>query len=271
MFVNAGGVKTHVYVQGEGAPVMFVHGGGLGSNASSWLRAFPAVAACRRALAPDTVGYGRSAAPAIAYDAQRIVDHILDCLDVFCLERVVLVGHSLGGTIVARLAVQRPDRVVAAVMVAPGGGALGLQYHSDGHVALDRVLADPSPENVRNLVRLLRSRDDGIDDDVVERLKYAAVPGHLEALRTFAAAGKSSSGAMSPLAQQLAEVSVPLMLMWGAQERFNPADLGDRIAGKLPNLKRYAVFENAGHYIHYDEPEAFSQTLNDFLDEVGTN
>jgi pimeloyl-ACP methyl ester carboxylesterase len=265
LFVSAGGIKTHFFVQGAGAPVVFVHGGGLGSNAASWLHVMHDVALRRQAFAPDTVGFGRSEAPAIAYDSQRIVDHIVDFIDALCLERVMLVGHSLGGTIVARLALQRPERVAGFVMVAPGGGALGLKYASDGHAALERVLADPGVENVRALVRLLRSRDDeGIEDDVADRLAYAGVPGHLAALRAYASAG----GRARSLATELPATSIPMMLVWGKRERFNPPDLGDRIAATLPNLTRYAVFEHSGHYVHYDEPEQFSKTLIAFFDEV---
>jgi pimeloyl-ACP methyl ester carboxylesterase len=264
LFVDAGGIKTHFYVQGAGAPVVFVHGGGLGSNAASWLHVMDAVASRRQAFAPDTVGFGRSAAPAIAYDAQRIVDHIIDFIDVLCLDRVLLVGHSLGGTIVARLAVQHRDRVAGAVMVAPGGGALGIAYHSDGHDALARVLDEPNAANVRALVQLLRSRDEGIDDDVEARLAHATVPGHLNALRAFASAGSRARS----LEAELPASDVPLMLAWGKRERFNPPDLGDRIAAKLPNLRRYVTFEHSGHYLQYDEPERFSDALIDFFDEV---
>jgi len=269
LFVNAGGIKTHFYVQGAGSPVVFVHGGGIGSNATSWLRVMGDVALRRQAFAPDTVGFGRSdAPPAMAYDAQRIVDHVRDFVDALCLDRVTLVGHSLGATIVARLALERPERVAGVVMVAPGGGALGLTYHSDGHVALDRALAEPSPENVRELVRLLRSRDEGIERDVADRLAAATVPGHLAALRAYGASAARRPSGAAPLATQLPATTLPLMLMWGERERFNPPDLGDRIAEKLPNLRRYAVFPSAGHYIHYDEPEQFSETLIEFFDEL---
>jgi pimeloyl-ACP methyl ester carboxylesterase len=267
LFVNAGGVKTHFYAQGAGAPVVFVHGGGIGSNADSWLRVMGDVAVRRQAFAPDTIGFGRSAAPALPYDAQRIVDHVRDFVDALCLDRVTLVGHSLGATIVARLALQLSERVAGVVMVAPGGGALGFTYHSDGHVALDRALAEPSPENVRELVRLLRSRDEGIEHDVADRLVAATMPAHLAALRAYGASSKEPA-AVAPLATQLPASNLPIMLMWGKRERFNPPDLGDRIAEKLPNLRRYAVFQTAGHYIHYDEPEQFSKTLIEFLDEV---
>jgi 2-hydroxy-6-oxonona-2,4-dienedioate hydrolase len=265
LYVSAGGIKTHVYVSGDGPglPVVFVHGGGLGSSAKSWLGTMRAVGRRRRAYAPDTVGFGLTEAPAIAYDTQTILDHLRALLDVFCLERVLLVGHSLGATIVARFAVEHPQRVAATVMVAPGGGALGVKYHSDGHDAMARVLAEPAPANVRALARLMRANDDGLEADTAARLAFAERPGHLEALRAYAAAAPAAT-----LEDRLPHATLPLMLVWGLRERFNPPEIGDRIAQKLPNLTRYVVFEHAGHYIQYDEPERFPTALNDFFDQV---
>jgi pimeloyl-ACP methyl ester carboxylesterase len=265
LYVQAGGIKTHVYVDGagDGTPVVFVHGGGLGSNAHSWLRTMAFLAPYRRSYAPDMVGFGYSDAPAIAYDTQLMLHHLASFLDVLCLDRVILVGHSLGATIVARLTVAHPERVAACVMVAPGGGALGLTYHSDGHAVMARVLAEPSRENIRALAALVHGGETDLEADVEERLALARRPGHLEAVRAYAAAAPAPA-----LTDRLPNSPGPLMLVWGGRERFNPGEIGDRIAEKLPNLKRYVVFEDAGHYIQYDEPERFPQTLYDFFDEV---
>jgi pimeloyl-ACP methyl ester carboxylesterase len=263
LFVDAAGLKTHVYVAGKGGryPVVFVHGGGLGSDSRSWTGTMSRLA--RRSYAFDMAGFGRSAAPAISYDNALMLKHLRDVLDVLALDRVLLVGHSLGATTVARFAVADTDRVAGVVMVAPGGGSVGLTYHSDGHVAMGRVLADPSVENVRALASLMRSNDDHVDEDVAKRLDVARAPGILEALRAYAAAPPAGS-----IEDSLPKLPIPLMLMWGTGERFNPPGLGDRIAAKLPNLKRYAVFEGAGHYIQYDAPDRFSATLANFFDDV---
>jgi pimeloyl-ACP methyl ester carboxylesterase len=265
LYVNAGGIKTHTYVAGGGdrLPAVFVHGGGLGSSAKSWLGTLNAVGRRRQAYAPDTVGFGLTEAPPIAYTTQTILSHLGAFLDALCLERVLLVGHSLGATIVARLTVALPERIAACVMVAPGGGAVGVKYHSEGHDAMARVLADPAPANVRALTALMRGNDEHIDEDTAARLAFAKRPGHLEALRAYAAAPPAAT-----LEDRLPQVKTPLMLVWGMRERFNPPETGARIAEKLPNLTRYVVFENAGHYIQYDEPERFPETLNDFFDEV---
>ena len=99
LFVDAAGLKTHVYVAGDGGryPVVFVHGGGLGSDSRSWTGTMSRLS--RRSYAFDMAGFGRSAAPAIRYDNALMLKHLRDVLDVLALDRVILVGHSLGGHI----------------------------------------------------------------------------------------------------------------------------------------------------------------------------
>ena len=265
MYVNAGGIATHLAVAGEGngLPAVFVHGGGLGSDGHGWCGTMTRLARARRTFAPDTIGFGLTAAPAIAYGTQRILDHLRDVLDVLCLERALLVGHSLGATLVARFALLHPERVAGAVMVAPGGGALGLTYHSDGHVAMASVLANPRPDTMRALTALMRANGDHVEADAAARLERAQRPGHLAALRAYAAAPPAPT-----LEHDLPRSTIPLMLMWGKNERFNPPELGDKIAAKLPNLKRYVAFDDAGHYIQYDQPDRFAATLSEFFDDV---
>jgi pimeloyl-ACP methyl ester carboxylesterase len=109
----------------------------------------------------------------------------------------------------------------------------------------------------------MRANDEHAREDAAQRLEVASAPGVLAALRAYAAAPPAGS-----IEDALPKLPLPMMLMWGTGERFNPSDLGDRIAAKLPNLKRYAVFEGAGHYIQYDAPDRFSATLASFFDDV---
>jgi pimeloyl-ACP methyl ester carboxylesterase len=275
LYVNANRIRTHFYVAGapnDRTPVVLVHGGGIGGSATPWLGTMRALASDRQVYAPESVGFGDSIVPQTAYSSEGIIAQLTAFMDALCLPRVFLVGHSLGGTIVARMAVADPKRYAGVVMVAPGGGALGLKYHSDGHVALSRALDDPSEANIRALATLMRANREHIEADVRKRMIAAATPGHLEAMRGYAAGtgsrGQAPSHGNIGLDQTLSELAVPLMLMWGKREAFNPADLGDQIAAKLPNLRRYEVFDDAGHYIHTDAPEQCSATLKQFFAEV---
>jgi pimeloyl-ACP methyl ester carboxylesterase len=115
----------------DDAPVaLFVHG--WGCSVYSWRRTLRAVAdAGIRALAFDLKGHGLSGKPlgTAHYTLPSLARHVTDVLDALELDRVVLVGHSMGGAISLRLALDAPERVAGLVLPAPiGFGAVSWMH-----------------------------------------------------------------------------------------------------------------------------------------------
>ena len=122
-FVIAGGVKTHFIARGKGGPpVVLVHG--FGSSTFSWSANIDALAKSHRVYALDLKGFGLTAKPKDGvYHLKEYTRHLIAFLDEMKLETVVLVGHSMGGGVVTRLALLNPERVSALVLIdtAPAG------------------------------------------------------------------------------------------------------------------------------------------------------
>lgn len=117
-FVQAGDVRLAVYEDGEGPPVVLVHG--WPELAYSWKRQLPALAAAgRRAIAPDLKGFGASDAPRdkALYDIRHMTDDLARLLDALGLEAAVFCGHDWGGAIVWPMAQLHPDRVLGVIGV----------------------------------------------------------------------------------------------------------------------------------------------------------
>ena len=104
----------------QGPPVLLVHGWTCDSN--DWVFQLDPLASTRRVLAADLRGHGRSSAPAGGYSAQSYAADLVALLDRLGIGEVVVVGHSLGGSVAAALAVEHPDRVRAMVVVEPAYG-----------------------------------------------------------------------------------------------------------------------------------------------------
>ena len=117
--VETGRLRTFLRDEGEGAPVLFVHGNL--SDGSAWDEQLRLLPAGFRGLAPDLRGFGRSDAEPV--DARRGVgdyrDDLFALLDVLGLDAVHLVGHSLGGAVVMDLASRHPGRALSITLVAP--------------------------------------------------------------------------------------------------------------------------------------------------------
>jgi 4,5:9,10-diseco-3-hydroxy-5,9,17-trioxoandrosta-1(10),2-diene-4-oate hydrolase len=129
-FAEAAGMRLHYHEAapvGSGSiPVVMLHGGGPGASAwSNFGRNLPVFAARFRTLMVDQPGFGRSAKPAITGNYFTFAaDAVAGLLDQLGIDRVHLVGNSLGGGTAVRFALRFPERADRLVLMAPGG--LGL-------------------------------------------------------------------------------------------------------------------------------------------------
>ena len=117
--MTVGAIKTHFVRKGDaGRPVVLVHG--FGSSTYTWRKTVDALAPRHRVYALDLKGFGLTAKPKDGqYHMDAYTRHLLGFLDAMKLDRPVLVGHSLGGAVVTRLALFHPDRVGGLVLEDP--------------------------------------------------------------------------------------------------------------------------------------------------------
>jgi non-heme chloroperoxidase len=116
------GVSLFVRDVGHGRPVVLLHGWALGHEL--WDRqVHEIVSAGMRAVALDLRGHGASSKPSEGYGVERLPDNVIAVIEALGLERVVLVGWSIGGLTAFRLASTRPDLVKRLVLVSSNGVA----------------------------------------------------------------------------------------------------------------------------------------------------
>lgn len=117
-FIHTNGIRMAVYEQGEGAPVILLHG--FPELAFSWRRQLPALAAAGyRAIAPDQRGYGKSSVPpeVTAYGIEELVADIHGLLDALGLQSAVFVGHDMGAILLWQFAMLAPERIDKLVIL----------------------------------------------------------------------------------------------------------------------------------------------------------
>jgi len=111
-------------VAGSGPPLLLVHG--IGDSSETWRTVIPRLARRHMVIAPDLLGHGRSAKPRADYSVAAYANGMRDLLGVLGIERVTLVGHSLGGGVAMQFAYQFPERTERLVLVASGGAGRGV-------------------------------------------------------------------------------------------------------------------------------------------------
>ncbi len=117
-FIESNGIEMAVYEQGEGSPVVFLHG--FPELAFSWRHQLPAFAGAGfRAIAPDMRGYGQTSVPADVGDFRmsELIADVHGLLDALELESAVFVGHDWGALILWHMAMVSPQRIDKLVVL----------------------------------------------------------------------------------------------------------------------------------------------------------
>ena len=99
------------------APFLFVHG--LGSSETFYGSLIPSLSVDRRCVCLDTPGSARSPLPNSEQSVESVSDDVISLMDTLDIEKVVLVGHSMGGMIVCNIAAEHVKRVEALILLGP--------------------------------------------------------------------------------------------------------------------------------------------------------
>ena len=259
--LDVNGVATRVLEAGTGAvPVVLVHG--AGGRAERWALTLEALAASgHRACALDLPGHGFAAkGPGVPCTVPAYRDFLGAFLDAIGAASAVLVGTSLGGHVAAACAAANPGRVRALVLA----GSLGLVPVGEEVRARVRAgLADQTPEAVRAKLRRLfgdKAVPEGLVDEDVRINNSPGAGASLEALGRYVAESLDDD----VVGDRLAAAGVPLLLLWGEQDRAIELSIGKAAARLIPHA-RLVVLPGAGHAPYLDQPEAFNRAVIGFL------
>jgi pimeloyl-ACP methyl ester carboxylesterase len=108
-FVDAGGLRTHVALAGEGPPLLLLHG--WPQHWYLWRDVIPVVAPHARVIVPDLRGFGWTEVPETGYEKVQLARDVLALLDELGIGEVIVAGHDWGGYVGFLLAMEHPDRI----------------------------------------------------------------------------------------------------------------------------------------------------------------
>jgi pimeloyl-ACP methyl ester carboxylesterase len=251
--VPVGGVKIQTLVGGQGEPLVVLHGAG-GSPGWRWWHA--ALAERYTVYAPTHPGFGQSDSADWMESVRDLARLYLWYFDLLGLERVHLLGHSMGGWTAVELAAMNPRAVDRLVLVASvglkpeEGEILDIFYHS--------------PEQVRAAGFF----DPAQAPEYDELYGQPPTPEQLDLQlrnREMAARLTWKPYMYNPrLPHYLARVTNPTLVVWGREDGIVPAICGEQYQRLLPNAT-LRVFERCGHSPQLERREQFVELVNDFL------
>lgn len=270
--LNVGGVRTRHVRQGEGPPVVLLHG--IGRSLEDWADTLPPLAARYRVYALDLIGFGLTEKPDVAYSLAglaRFVRHYLRAVGE--TRPVTLIGNSLGGAVAQQFAVMYPEATRRLVLVDSAG------FGPEVTLAL-RLLTVPGlgerlmAPDAANSARVVRSLFHDPQFATPERREHALLlarqpdraRAYLRVARFLGGWRGVHAGWRDALTRQLAGQQVPTLIVWGERDLILPADHLRRARAVYPHARTH-LFAHTGHMPQIERAGEFNALTLDFLGE----
>jgi pimeloyl-ACP methyl ester carboxylesterase len=258
---------------GDGSPALFIHGL-LGSH-ESWTGVVDRLDPGHRSVVPDLFGHGGSAKPLGDYSPGSHAAILRDLLDVLEIDRVTLIGHSLGGGIAMQFCYLFPERVTALVLVSAGGlgrtvSPLLRSATLPGAELVLPVIASSwvrdRVETVGRAVRGLGWRPSADASAAWSGFTSLSDPGSRRAFlattRGVIDPGGQTVNARGPIP---AVEQIRTLVIWGTRDRMIPVGHAQRAPEIFPGAQ-IVLFEGAGHFPHVEQPDRFASVVDAFID-----
>jgi pimeloyl-ACP methyl ester carboxylesterase len=263
------GVELAVLDEGEGHPVLLLHG--FPDSSRLWRHQVAALtAAGMRAIAPDLRGLGESDKPEAVeeYAIARSVADMVAILDTLAIDRAHVVGHDFGAVVAWVLAALFPDRVDHLVVLSVGHPATGrLRTMEDREKAWYQLLFQ-----VPDVAEALLQRDDWKlfrewtreDGDLEQYLSDLSRPGALTAGLNWYRANMAPQLELQRRTPPPA-VAAPTMGLWSSGDNYllehRMIHSREHVIGRW----RYERIEGASHWMQIDDPDRVNELLLEFL------
>jgi pyruvate dehydrogenase E2 component (dihydrolipoamide acetyltransferase) len=258
--VSAGDRVLRYLRHGDGAQtVVLLHG--FGGDLTTWLFNAEQLAGPERSVyAFDLPGHGGSSKDVGGGTVAELAEILGAALDTLDLERVHLVGHSLGGAVAATYAAQNPGRVASLTLIA----TVGLGQEIDREF-IDGFVAAESRRELRPVLERLFADPAVVTRQFAEEVaKSKRIDGADEALRTIAAAAFPDGRQAVDIREATATLEAPLLAIWGADDRVVPP----AHASALPPTARVETLARAGHMPQMEAAGEVNRLIDGFLESA---
>lgn len=263
-FIDLDGQRMHYIEKGEGDPIILLHG--FFYDSYLWAANIDALAEHFKVYALDLWGWGYSTRADLDYDYQLYASQVLLFMDRLGIARASLVGQSMGSGTAILFCVQNRQRVNKLVLTAAAGlpNPLPLAAKIFNLPGIGEFLLGWNTDLVRRagLKYFIHNKE------LITNSYFENATRHHKICNSrkiyLAIQRKWFFDKLSAEIHQLAKLEVPVLLVWGRQDRGLPLQRGEEMHGILTG-SRLEVLENAGHVPNFECAEKFNQLAVDFL------
>ncbi len=262
-------LQLHYNDAGEGGEVVvMLHGSGPG--ASGWANFSrniePLVEAGYRVILMDCPGWSKSD-PVVCSGSRSELNAVVlrGLLDVLGLERVHLIGNSMGAHSAVAFALANPLRVGKLVLMGGGTGGASpfVPMPTEGIKLLNGLYREPTIDNLKAMMNVFVFDASHLTDELFQA-RLDNMLSRRDHLENFVASLAANPKQFPDIGPRLHEIQAKSLIIWGRNDRFVPMDVGLRLLAGLPNSELH-VFNNCGHWAQWEHAATFNRLVLDFL------
>lgn len=248
--------------------VVMLHGSGPG--ASGWSNFHrnvePLVGAGYRVVLMDCPGWSKSDSVVSTGSRSELNARALKGLmDVIGLEKVHIIGNSMGGHSAVAFALAYPQRVGKLVLMGGGTGGVSplVPTPTEGIKLIGALYREPTIENLKRMLNVFVYDPSKLTEELI-KTRLENLLSRRDHLENFVKSAEANPKQFPDVGHRLGEIAAPALLVWGRDDRFVPLDVGLRLVAGLQNADLH-VFSRCGHWAQWEHAEKFNQLVLNFL------
>ncbi len=234
--------------------LVFLHGFGGGSSSYEWSKVYPAFASDYRILAPDLIGWGRSAHLARNYQIEDYLSTITDFIKQTCDQSATVVASSLTAAFTIRIATEHPELFQSLILVAPAGlsdfGKDSTESFFSQLVSLpgvDRFIYQTGIANEAAIRLFLEQRQFSRSERVYSEIVRAYLESAQQPNAEYSALSFVRGDLSFDLAEYIQALRTPTAMIWGQFSQFTRPEIGRRLAEMNPDaIQLFQVLDDVG-------------------------
>ena len=266
---DLGGLRMHYLDEGEGRPILLLHG--EPTWAYLYRKMIPPLAAVGRAIAPDLIGFGRSDKPVARdwYSYDRHCDSIVQLIEALDLRDITVVVQDWGGPIGLRVATEHEDRFARLVILNTGIFRPGPRWPNPGFMAW-REFAEKNPDLPIGFIMQGATTTD-LPAEVVAAYEAPFPNAESKAgaaqFPLLVPITENDPGAadMGRVADALTRWEKPVLVAFSDSDPVFPQRAGEKLAERIPGAVGFVGIEGASHFLQEDKGEEIAEHVIRFV------
>ena len=262
-------LQLHYNDAGSGAEtVVMLHGSGPG--ASGWANfnrnVEPLVSAGYRVILMDCPGWSKSD-PIVCTGSRSELNAraLKGLLDAIGLDKVHIIGNSMGGHSAVAFALFNPARVGKLVLMGGGTGCPSqfVPMPTEGIKLLQGLYREPTIEALKKMMSVFVFDSSSLTEELYQA-RLDNMMSRRDHLENFVKSLAANPKQFTDYGPRLGEISAQTLVIWGRDDRFVPMDIGLRLLWGMPNAELH-IFNRCGHWAQWEHADKFNRMVLDFL------